>query len=612
MAVKLLLIDPDIEFATQLKRSLEVLGEYRVHTFTRATPAFEFLQVEQFDAAILDFSIEDMPLTEVIASFTLKHPWILLIATPRTPEHIGQLVHLPVHGSITKPYTARQVAPTIKQAALTRARGVDSATPPRVNPLPPKPEGVKIAEPHISPDDTFRRMIQTFQEGVPQGAPSAISIEEPSIPEGATLRDLMSGKTPLPNTLPEQEAPPPTNNITAALAEILLEVAADQTIPTKAIGQALEQKAQSLPPDARPDWLVGNNEENLPSNDNASTLRGNAMSTEDLAGSFAGLLQDMTQASKAASDTPKPTAPGQPDPARMMALQLTKHMTGITAEAVMLSSAQGLIDIAGKLQDKDQKALLEEVLALWGNQSASGVKFKYVTLPNQADYLLYSTPTVDGMFLTLLFPGDVPLKEIRKQTKQLITAMQSLPEVIEPPDMPEEASPPVQPLAPPASIAPINRETTPSRPTDPMPLVALPNHLPEISEPALSDTPAIRAPQRPTGKYLSYGFVWLPRKDLLSIHEITLLPRWIKDAAAPYFYDVDMVDAQPTYVLLHLQAPESTPPSAVRSTIQKAVATQADNPQLWAETHYMTTPARTISPQEIAELRAFRQEVEAI
>jgi hypothetical protein len=57
------------------------------------------------------------------------------------------------------------------------------------------------------------------------------------------------------------------------------------------------------------------------------------------------------------------------------------------------------------------------------------VRIRFVTLEGSGkDYMLYARRTEDDLTLTLIFAGTTPLRDIRRQGKRLIEALQSVPE----------------------------------------------------------------------------------------------------------------------------------------------------------------------------------------
>src|SRR5258707_11426760 len=121
MSTRVLIVDPDIAFAVPVKRALEQAGNYSVSVFASAKAALELVQRQPQDVVVLDFHIDDMPLSTLIAALRVIQPGLFILTSPRTEAEVARLPALDSQGSITKPYYARQLEPVIRQAMAARS-----------------------------------------------------------------------------------------------------------------------------------------------------------------------------------------------------------------------------------------------------------------------------------------------------------------------------------------------------------------------------------------------------------------------------------------------------------------------------------------------------------
>jgi hypothetical protein len=310
-------------------------------------------------------------------------------------------------------------------------------------------------------------------------------------------------------------------------------------------------------------------------------------------------------AAQPASRPPRAFRPQGPDAVASLALQLTQLSVESTAQFTLLSREGVIVAMAGSLSEQDTQALLGEIGHIWegdGEGPATApapaprpARFRYMQLPGGGDFLLYSARTVENMALTMLFPGDVPLKLIRKQAAQLLDLLERVPEA---------ATAEAEPEAPTESET---ERTQRSRPTD----LRAPEGFREAVR-ALdgADLAAPEAPvvATPDVGLASFTFVWLPRKDELPSETAGLLSGWLGEITAGHGWRLDGVQVQPTSVTVQLRLPVELGPSVAAEVLMRETAVHAGDAGLWADASYIVTPARDISDQEIAGLIEFRRE----
>lgn len=718
MTVKILIVDPDITFSDPLKRALEMLGDYQVHTFASGQPALEFLQREAHDLVIVDTTISDPPLKQMIDTLRHGQPWLYLLLSAADPD--DSLRALAVNGIVSKPYFARGLIPTLReveQSVHRRQQGQkakpqtlpqtlqkdsselptaseSAAVPAHKAPLPP-------IKPRTLPPSTevnLRRAIADLS----QKAGADDTIPEPELPDDSTLRDVVRARTqpiqtetritpsaetsqaaPSSDVVPEAVPPSPPDQLpemppapetpggidpASLIAAMTLEITGDDTIGIEQLSDAFEEQSETLPPESRPEFNpmdIWVHAEDL----NAPTLIGGLTGLHPVSDQTG--VEDQEEASfydeiartfsKLVGENPTEPIPPQPvqpideqtsvkralsilgvesvdelkvdegeeeesetvDPLAQMALYLVQITTESAARVSILSKDGRMTASSGGITDRDLQSCVQQVTESWANKvimtGDAPAVFRYIELPSGTDYLMYSIPTVEGMFLTMLFPGDVPLRVIRKQAHTLREALAQVPENAESeaaktlPSRPTDVRPP-QGLHE-SMTGTLTPETTPES-TAVMPEVSTPKVL-EVPVPdtqtEIAETPD--TPQRPNVPYQGYTLVWLPRQGALTSEQVDLLPVWVRTAAEARFWDIEGIEAQSSHVVVQLKIPEEITPAEARTILQDAISPQAQpnaaSGALWSDVYYVAAGERTISPQEIANLLEFQREAQA-
>jgi hypothetical protein len=644
---------------------------------------------------------------------------LFILASPRTNDHVAQLPALDVQGSITKPYFARQLVPVIREAAAARARLAKKERERRVEaqsaqyvqsananaptdtvaPVAPPPQ---IPEPAVQPDDTFQRLIRqlsTNESSAALGLPPA-EVEEPPIPDDATIRDLVSGqpRSPAPPAPPESmpevdsiwEAPPepaPQPEPISDLAVAALNITNDDTVPMEHVTPeiVIAKADPNLADFPLPVWPHKANVqssaqhisdfEEPPRTDQDTPKTGQrpAVSVEAALAEIAqaaeraeidevdeiggvgkvdalaeplsidgdtepggGVVQrkleeipqdriippveevEVGAQPEAPLDEPSfvatileeapPTAFAQVpipvedvEPAATVAVQLTQVTVNSTARATLLSSADTgeLLASAGSLDEQAIANVLTNITAAWqGADDGGSALVRFIHIAKLGDFLLYSTRTVEAMILSMLFPSETPLRIIRQQARQLIQALESVPE---PPPLEAEAA-----------------TTLPSRPTDLRPPDGLREAISDSQELTLeaaaeASQPHPQAPippPRAEGPYTTYAFVWLPQSSTISQDVSDVLVDWLTAIATEHAWQVEGVEVQPTYITVQISIPANETPTATVEILMHDTAARANEQALWADAYYIVAPGRAVTQQEIASFMEYRRDAQ--
>jgi CheY-like chemotaxis protein len=294
---------------------------------------------------------------------------------------------------------------------------------------------------------------------------------------------------------------------------------------------------------------------------------------------------------EAEQETPIQPETGPEPMAATLAVQLTQLTVDSTAQATVLTRGGELLASAGQLAQTAINGVVASISQAWQGASDDGnALIRFIHVPGVGDYLLYSTRTVETMTLSMLFPGETPLRIIRQQARNLLKALESVPE-------------------PPADQVEAAR-TLPSRPTG----LRAPEGLHQAVdtagvEPAAEVVPAAPpAPPRAEGPYAAYSFVWLPRANMISPETSGILLEWVNAIAASHAWQVQGYEIQPTYVSLQVSIPANETPTATVETLMRETAARANDPVLWADAYYIVAPGRAVTQQEIASFMEYRRD----
>jgi DNA-binding response OmpR family regulator len=288
-------------------------------------------------------------------------------------------------------------------------------------------------------------------------------------------------------------------------------------------------------------------------------------------------------------------APEVPDSAAKLAVQLTQLSVESTAQITVLTRDGELLASAGQMPPTGVAGVVVTINQAWQGATDEGnALVRFINVPVAGDFLMYSIRTVESMTLSMLFPSETPLRVIRQQAKQLLKALESIPEPA--------------PGAPSESQA---ATTLPSRPTDLRP----PEGMPEaarstegiVEEAAAAETPT---PPRAEGLYTAYAFVWLPREAVIADGVANMLVDWINAVAAAHAWQLDGTEIQPAYVTVQISIGANEMPSAAVETLMRETAARANDPALWSEAYYIVAPGRAVTQQEIANFMEYRRDAQ--
>ena len=116
VAIRLLIINSDLDFAISIKQALEQLGDYEAASFTTAEAAFEQLQNRPYNVALVDFTMSDLPGMDIVLRLRAIQADIGIIACPNLPDIVAVVNDMNLNGIVDIPCTARDLIPVIFDA----------------------------------------------------------------------------------------------------------------------------------------------------------------------------------------------------------------------------------------------------------------------------------------------------------------------------------------------------------------------------------------------------------------------------------------------------------------------------------------------------------------
>ncbi len=256
-----------------------------------------------------------------------------------------------------------------------------------------------------------------------------------------------------------------------------------------------------------------------------------------------------------------------------IALSLTQVSLELAAEATLLTSETEIVAFAGNLVDDEVEELRKAIADDWdANPNEARVRFITLTASGK-DYMLYSRKTVNNFTLTMIFSGTTPLRDIRRQGRRLIEALESVPDVVmeAPPTMPE--------------LATMTGEVSAVEP-----------------EPAVTAQP--------------FTYLWLLKNPDLTFNTKTAraIAAGLNLQLGELGWRVQTLRAQDEYVYIHADVPGERPAYEVIDDLKRRAAEIAHGQEpdlrpdaLWADSYLVMMPGRELDPDEIDQFITFER-----
>ena len=287
------------------------------------------------------------------------------------------------------------------------------------------------------------------------------------------------------------------------------------------------------------------------------------------------------------------------------ALQLTHLAVESSAEVLMLTRNRRLVGYAGEVSSRDALDLADAVSKHWdpdGGRRQTQVQFVHMALLGK-DYILYSIATTDDMVLSMAFPANTPLGQIRRHAKELAQALEAEEEEAHTADTDR----PARVAQPPPAVASVGAGAADAPP------------------PAAEIQDASASPAEPEPRQLAtYTCVWALRdaRARLDSEQEDSLKGWLGEVAAAHHWRIADVIVRPDYINVLVEAPGADSPAKVVEALMDATSSRllAAYPDrlvarhgqgLWADGYYVVTPGRALSEREIARFLSYQRREQA-
>jgi REP element-mobilizing transposase RayT/DNA-binding NarL/FixJ family response regulator len=273
-----------------------------------------------------------------------------------------------------------------------------------------------------------------------------------------------------------------------------------------------------------------------------------------------------------------------------LALSLTQVSLELTAEAALLAREGRIVAYAGVMDRVDMDDLRHAIGDDWEAQPRQA-RIRMVTIEDTGkEYMLYSKLTDDGFTLSLIFAGATPLRDIRKQSKRLLDALEAVPEIqIEEAPAPEDA--PTQDAPDGITELPTEESLTPEERA-------------AISAGANGET------------MTAYALVWLLRDPASSLDMATssAIISGMNIQLTERAWEVQELQAKDDFVYLLANIPGDIPPYEIVRDLKRRSADIAhrQNPALkaetlWSDGYLVVTPGRQLDVDEIQQFINFER-----
>jgi hypothetical protein len=258
-----------------------------------------------------------------------------------------------------------------------------------------------------------------------------------------------------------------------------------------------------------------------------------------------------------------------------IALSLTQVSLELAAEATLLTSNDQIVAFAGNLSQDDVEELRATVPMDWST-NPDEARIRFVTLNRSGeDFMLYSRKTVNDLVLTMIFSGSMALRDIRRQGRRLIEALESVPDVT--PDTPAAAVP---------DVATMTGEMS-----------------------AVEPAAAVETIQ-------PFTYLWLLRDPDMTIDDRTAraIVAGLNLQLGELGWQVWALRAQGEYVYVHADVPGERPAYEVIYDLKRRAGEIAHAQQpnvradtLWADSYLVMMPGRELDSDEIDQFISFER-----
>ncbi len=608
IAVKrILLVTRDVQFAINVKRALESLGEYAVTPVTEARNAIEQLRRKPHHLALLDIENLAIAPAVMIDLIRARQGEIAIVLGPDNPTarelaqefRVQALVDIPVSSRTLIPIlegSLRDVYEALPQTARLPAIDLQEDT---VN-IESLVDGLLLDQ--ALPSYTLQKLQASYRllhpaddDEAAGSAPAGLELAIEADDESGTIRyrhinqlngddqaRAAAGKPDEDTPLSSPGGQTTVRELGLALADPNLDwsefasTAPDvQRVKADNLDRFLREAGdenttiESLAELALEGYFGGPAADTLPSLDappdiDQSTLPAESTIGAELATTAAARSFGATVASRAEDALPAPLYGRVGDPyVRQVAAVITQTMTELTAEATLLTRDNAVLAFSGALQPDDLSALRKAINDDWTAEQGRA-RLRFVTLPDgDRRFMLYSKATLDDLTLSLVFAGSQSLRAIHRQGDRMLQAM--------------------------AQVPLVDEETAQDE---------------SVTYPALSSADA---PDTAAQLTQALTFVWLVADPATALSQTVAeqLVFWLELQLNNLGWTVRRIDVRQDFVYLIADIPKGAPPDQTAKDLmaRSQRIARAEDPtlpqELWADAYLVLQPGRDLDMREL-------------
>ncbi|MFP4322670.1 MAG: response regulator, partial [Anaerolineales bacterium] len=498
MVKTILVIDPDLSHALNIKRALNQTGRYDAQAVSRGNPALSILHKKVHDVVIIDLHLAYDDPADLMKAIQATQPDARVAVSSRYPEDETRANELGAYRFIPKPYGARELIDHIEAIAgqsrplqPTQAeppiRMEDAAAEAWINPLldaTRRNPNTMINEP--PPDDDDSTISEVINAALDPDVSQRIqaTLDPDPLPEDPSQ---VVAAHPLSNPAPdieEAERPSPARMVldetggTDSLDTLLEEIRNFANGGIEKPSMLFEPTPQTLqdiiartaPPSMleslRPPILHLPSEEDtryaaIPPPPTLPELPPEALAVPIEDELRAASLDEITQQLTAVELDDIEESLQKEAEARRISTHVLAHYTLQITQFALESAAWGALimqDGARMTQSGDLEGeVWDQIAGLvydhWQTAGEARTHVLYRRL-DVGEVLLYSIRTVDDLTLTVVFSAETPLKVIRRQAARLTASLREVPEMDDEALLDTQAIT-RQPVPPPDDIVPV-------------------------------------------------------------------------------------------------------------------------------------------------------------
>jgi len=126
----ILVVDPDVAFATMLAQSLEEMGNFEAAAVPSGKEALQAVAADRYDLVIVDMAVADIPAPDLVRRLRQEHPSLPLMVIPLEGDQVPpELSDVEIQGTLPKPFFLPELPGRVAAAMSEKQIGVPEGPP---------------------------------------------------------------------------------------------------------------------------------------------------------------------------------------------------------------------------------------------------------------------------------------------------------------------------------------------------------------------------------------------------------------------------------------------------------------------------------------------------